>query len=434
MELLVAFALFIAGLIACLCLDVTMLVPLLFGLLLFGGVATLRGYSVREVRKMAFDSAKNSLIVIRVMLLIGCLTGLWRASGTIAFFVYYGVNALPPSLFVLSAFLLSSLMSYALGTSFGVTATCGVILMAIARAGGVNPVVAAGAVYAGVYVGDRGSPSASSANLVAVVTGTDMRDNIRRMAKTSAVPFAACIVLYAALSVFFPLGHADSELLDGIGAAFRMSWLCLLPAAVMLILPFCRVSIALSMGVSIVLSFALSVLVQGNSFTQTLLIMLGGFRPDDAALAALFGGGGVTSMLEVCGILLVSGTYGGIFRESGLLEPTDRLLCRLTEKIGRYPTVLLTSLAACAVFCNQTIGVIMQDQLTASLYGDSPEEREQKMIEMEDSVIVTAGLIPWCIACSVPLSMMGVGYGAALLGFYVWLLPLWRLLKGRKKV
>ncbi len=43
MELLVAFALFIAGLIACLCLDVTMLVPLLFGAAFHDGGRLRRG-------------------------------------------------------------------------------------------------------------------------------------------------------------------------------------------------------------------------------------------------------------------------------------------------------------------------------------------------------------------------------------------------------
>ena len=39
-----------------------------------------------------------------------------------------------PSLFILVAFLLTVLLSYALGTSFGVASTAGVVLMALARA------------------------------------------------------------------------------------------------------------------------------------------------------------------------------------------------------------------------------------------------------------------------------------------------------------
>ena len=133
------------------------------------------------------------------MLLIGCLTSLWRQSGTIAYFTYYGVRLIPPQAFILAAFVLSALMSYALGTSFGVAATIGVILMTIARASGVSTVIAGGAILSGVYFGDRGSPAASSASLVANETGTDASQNFRRMMPSALLPLGLCVLIYAAL-------------------------------------------------------------------------------------------------------------------------------------------------------------------------------------------------------------------------------------------
>ncbi len=156
MVLLIVFLIFLLCMGVCLGLGVTMLLPLAVGFGLFFVLAVRQGHGPKDVLKMAAGTLPESFIVIQVMLLIGCLTGLWRSCGTIAWFVSFGVGIMPPGLFLLAAFLLSSVMSYALGTSFGVTATCGVILMAIARAGDVNPLLAAGAIYSGVYVGDRG--------------------------------------------------------------------------------------------------------------------------------------------------------------------------------------------------------------------------------------------------------------------------------------
>lgn len=73
--------------------------------------------------------------VIVIYMLIGAITALWRSAGTIAFFIYHGLRIITPQLFLLVTFLLTSFISYALGTSFGVVGTLGVILMALARSG-----------------------------------------------------------------------------------------------------------------------------------------------------------------------------------------------------------------------------------------------------------------------------------------------------------
>ena len=54
------------------------------------------------------------------------------------------------------------------------------------------------------------------------------------------------------------------------------------------------------------------------------------------------------------------------------------------------------------------------------------------MLNIENSVILVAGLVPWCIAGSVPRAMLGVGPEMLPLGFFLWLVPLWWLLRSRK--
>lgn len=435
MDLIISFIAFIACLALCLSFDITMILPLIFGFFLFSLVAVRRGKTAKEVGKLALSTTKDSLIVVRIVILLGCLTGLWRASGTIAYFVCGGVKIIPPSLFILAAFLLTAVMSFALGTSFGVTATGGVILMAIGRAGGINPVIVAGAILSGVYVGDRASPAASSANLVAVLTGTDMRDNVRLMVKNSILPFLICCAVYFALSFVTPMEKVDVSLLGDIAEEFNLGWVCLIPAVLMLALPFCKVSIILSIIISAVSSFVLAVFAQDMSVLETLKAMVLGFTPNNAALAGTFSGGGIVSMLEVACILVISGTYGGIFRGAGLLDELDRALLKLSGKAGRYQTMLIMSIALCAVFCNQTIGSIMQSELSTPLYGDSDDEKREKMMDMENSVILIAGLVPWCIASSVPLGMLGAGISSLPFACYLYLLPAIELIKaGRKRV
>ena len=135
-------------------------------------------------------------------------------------------------------------------------------------------------------------------------------------------------------------------------------------------------------------------------------------------------------MLEVCFILVVSCSYGKIFEGTQMLAPVNRRLVRLSEKIGRFPVMLLLGIGSAAVFCNQTIGAIMVSQLSDGLYGES--EKQMKMLDMENSVIVLAGLVPWCIASSVPLAMLGAGAGSLPAAVYLWLVPLWWAVRNRK--
>lgn len=433
MTLFIAFPLFILCMAVCLVLDVTMVAPLCVGFVLFTMAAMRKGFSMKEILNFAAGSVKDSLIVVSILFLIGCLTGLWRISGTVAYFVTLGISSIPPSVFLLAAFLLTTVMSFALGTSFGVTATAGVILISIARAGGINPILAAGAIFSGVYVGDRGSPAASSGNLVAVLTHTDMRRNVREMLKTSIIPFVLCCVLYAGLSLLTPMQNVDTEILDRLGAEFRLSWMCLIPAVFMIVLPFCGVQIKHSMLVSLAASFLVSMFVQGRSLTECLYTLVMGFTPNDGELTAMLSGGGIASMVEVCIILLISGTYGGIFRGTNLLSGLTEKLLQIAGRIGRYPLMLVMSFFVSGLFCNQTIGIIMQNQLSDGLYGSSEEECSRKMLDIENSVVLVAGIVPWCIASSVPLAMLGVDARAVLVGFYLWLVPICYYLKGEWK-
>lgn len=42
-------------------------------------------------------------------------------------------------------------------------------------------------------------------------------------------------------------------------------------------------------------------------------------------------------------------------------------------------------------------------------------------------MVTLVGLCPWCIACAVPLSMLGVGIEALPWAAFLYLLPLWWL-------
>ena len=48
-------------------------------------------------------------------------------------------------------------------------------------------------------------------------------------------------------------------------------------------------------------------------------------------------------------------------------------------------------------------------------------------IDIANSMVTLVGLCPWCIACAVPLSMLGVGIEALPWAAFLYLLPSWWL-------
>ena len=158
--------------------------PLLAILVLFVGLCLQRGFSISALWTMGCQGSRKALPVFIILTLIGAITATWIAAGTVPAIVYYGIHTIQPQWFILAAFLLTSLVSLLIGTSFGAASTIGLALMIMAKGSSVNPHVIAGAVIAGAYLGDRCSPMSSSAHLIAAITRTDLYGNLKRMVQT----------------------------------------------------------------------------------------------------------------------------------------------------------------------------------------------------------------------------------------------------------
>ena len=427
MDLLIAFLIFAAVMVVCLIwsADFSMLVALSVGLVCFYTVARLRGFAPGDLLRMCFKGIKRSMIVVRIFVLIGILTALWRSGGVITFFVYHGVRIIPPQLFLVAGFGLTCLLGYALGTSFGITGTVGVILITLARSGGVPPALMAGAILSGAYFGDRTAPASSCANLVATVTETKLYDNISRMLKSGLVPLLVTAVIYAVLSPRYPLVAGEGGLLTLLEQNYNLSLLCAVPAVIMLVLPVCKVNVRLSMMLSSAAAFLLSVLLQDLSLRQTLMTCLSGYQAQEPVLADILSGGGLLSMVNVSGIIILSSTYSGIFEGTQMLEDLQEKLMLWSEKITCCGVLTAASAFITCVFCNQTIGTMMIQQLMGPVYERMGKTREELSLDMSNTLVVMVALCPWCIACAVPLSMLGVGIEAIPLALFLWMLPLW---------
>ncbi|MBR0599960.1 Na+/H+ antiporter NhaC family protein [Sinanaerobacter chloroacetimidivorans] len=424
MDLIIAFIIFIIAMFLCIVTNATMVLALLIGYVCFICVALRRGNKLSALFRLSLNGLKDSLIVVFVLFIIGVLTASWRASGTILFFVYYGIKIITPNLFLIVTFLLTCLLSYAIGTSFGVAGTLGVICMALARSGGVNEIITAGVIMSGIYFGDRCSPASSSMILTAAVTNTDSNINMRQLLRTGWLPAIICAVIYTFLSFQNPLQHVATEIFTSIERDFSISFWISVPALFMLILPLFKVDVKIAMGLSILSAGIVSIFLQNMpplAFFQSCIM---GYYENGGSLGSMLNGGGLVSMLEINCILLISCTYSTIFEGTGMIQDLQNKLEHYMVKAGRFSVTALSGILFCAIFCNQTIATTMSAAILNQPYKNQGGTSQELAIDIGNSTIVIAGLIPWAIASSVPLKFMGVGSEALLYAFLLYTIPI----------
>ena len=422
--MLFCFGVFLAGVVACLVLGRSLIWALLLGLALFSLLGLKKGFTPRQLAAMAWRQGRDSLIVVPVFLLIGMVTALWRASGTISFFLYYGLEGLRPASFLLVAFLLSAVLSFALGTCYGVTGTAGVVLITLARSGGVDLAVTAGAILSGAYFGDRCSPMSSCATLVAACTGTELYKNVREMLKTALLPTLLTVLAFGVLSRLHPIQRMDSAVLSALRENFDLHWTVLLPAVLMLVLPLAKVPVKWAMAASAATAFVLTVALQGLPVPEALRTAILGYAPRQAELAGILSGGGLVSMVTSGAVVFITSLYAGILEGIDALAPAKDWVERLSRRVGLFPAAVLVRTAVVSVFCNQAVMVMIDAQLLADSHEARGASRTELAMDIANSGVTIAGLVPWSIAITVPLSMLDVGTEAIPWCVLLYMIPL----------
>ena len=419
----ITLASFCAVLIGCILLQGSLVAALLIGLCIFLAYGRLKGFSFPALGGMCLSGIRSARNILLNLVFIGTLTAVWRAAGTIPVIVSFASLLIRPRAFLLMTFLLCGGISTLTGTALGTAATMGVICATMGRSLGVDIRLIGGAVLSGIFVGDRCSPVSTSALLTAELTGTDIYRNIRGMLRTAFFPFLTAAAVYVIIgSLTSPSGRA-LDLRRIFSTEFRLLPVCVLPALVILVLSAFRVPVKIAMLCSIAASLPLALFIQRIPPVPLLRMVISGFKAGDPGAAELINGGGILSMFRVFCIVCLSSAYAGIFRKTGLLDGETRLLRQLAARTNPYAAMFLTSIPASMIGCNQTLAVMLTHQLCGGLY----EDRNALALDLENSAILIAPLVPWSIAGGAPLLAIGAPHSAILFAFYLCLLPLNRL-------
>ena len=127
-EALIVFA----GLVLIMCVSILVFkinphIPMFIGVIFAALMAMHIGYSWDDIEKSMVRGISQALPSVMILITIGILVGIWIATGVVPSMIYYGLNILKPSIFLVAACLICSITSLATGSSWGTAATMGTV-------------------------------------------------------------------------------------------------------------------------------------------------------------------------------------------------------------------------------------------------------------------------------------------------------------------
>lgn len=365
--------------------------------------------TLKNTLDIAIAGTKKSYLLVFIFVLLGALSASWFISGTIPALIYYGIKIINPNYFYVFSFLITSLFSFLIGSSFGTVGTIGLVMVSLARGIGLDIYIVAGSIISGAYFGDRGSPMSSSANFVAILTETEIYSNVKGMFKASILPYLITLSLYFYLGKNIEPKFIENNILTLLNQNFYLDFLVFIPMIYLVIMCLLKKNIRYTILVSIFLSLIIGWFLQNYEDRNFIKILIYGFRlPIENELYNVIRGGGIFSMGTAMVMALLS---------CGLVNIVDKLgvLKLISEKIGFiksewkiYLYTIVVAILTAAISCSQSTSILLTSQIMKKIYKKNGFTKELLALDIENSSVVLSSLIPWNIAIAVPALMLDI--------------------------
>jgi Na+:H+ antiporter, NhaC family len=397
--------------------------PLLITATIIAGLIGLAlGLSWEEMQEGIVEKVAKSMPAILILITVGILIGTWMISGTIPMMIYYGIRFINPDYLIITAFLVTAIVSTFTGTSWGSVGTIGVAVIGIAMVQGVSLPVTAGAIVAGGYFGDKISPLSDTTNLAPAAAGSNLYDHIRHMLYTTipAALVGMVIYLFVGKSAMTE-GAGDPAKLEAMMSAltsmFGWNILLVIPIIIVLLGSIMKYpTIPVMLGSSIV-AIILGVGIQGASLENALLssvsgfnvAMLSGSEGISPEVANLLNRGGMSSMMGTTLIAFCAFSFAGILSKTGSLEV---VLEKINQKAKSTGSLILATVLSCITMAVTTgssyLSILIPGELFRKVFAERGLDAKNLSRTLEDSGTVIVPIVPWSLAGVYMSSTLGV--------------------------
>ena len=391
-------------------------------------LAIIRGTPWHNIIEGIRNSISDTLPALLILLLIGALAGTWLISGIVPAMIYYGLQIVNPTYFLIAACIVSAIISLVTGSSWSTIATIGVALLGIGKAIGMSEAMIAGAIISGAYFGDKMSPLSDTTNLAPAMAGVDLFTHIRYMSYTTIPSICITLIIFLFLGLNFDTQtSADdiSTIQNAINSKFNISiWLFTVPAIVIgLIIKKIPAIPALFIGTILggiaAIIFQTEIITElggsYNYFQNSFTVLMDAMARDvnivteNGMINELLSTGGMNGMLNTVWLILCAMCFGGSMEASGFLNKLSTSFMKMATNTA---SLVATTSGTCVFFnltaSDQYLSIIVPGKMFTETYKKNGLAPENLSRTLEDSGTVTSVLIPWNTCGATQASVLGV--------------------------
>ena len=393
------------------------------------------GLTWGEMEKAISVRLGNCMPAIFILFAVGIVIGTWVYSGTVPMMIYYGLKIINPTFFLVTAFIIVSIVSVATGTAWGSTATAGVALMGIASELGIPLPMAAGAIIAGGVFGDKLSPLSDTTNLAAMVCEVNLFDHIKHMLYTTIPASIVGMLVFLFVGFQMDSNTANNEgvvtILSQLDSIYNWNVLMLLPFVVIFWGAFYKKPTVPIMLFSSIVAVFVGMFSNGFSFVDGFQSMVNGFNVSmihngietsalSEAVSKLINRGGIFSMTTIAVTIICGYAFAGIVEAAGCLDVIlDSFYSRVKSVAQLIGVTILGSAAIVFTAGVASISIIMIGTLLKDAYIKMGLHPKNLSRTLEDAGTMLLPFVPWGVSGIFYLEVLGVGPGS----FWIWAIP-----------
>lgn len=364
------------------------------------------GLTWQDLEKGIAERLNTAMPAILIILAVGIIVGSWMFSGTVPALIYYGLDLLNPSYFLISAFFISAVTSVATGTAWGSASTAGIALISIGNQLGIPPGMAAGAIIAGAVFGDKMSPLSDTTNLAALVTKVNIFKHIHSMMWTT-IPVSIIGLLVWFIAGFQFKGHSNDKqiqtLLSELAQIYQINIWVWVPLIVIIVCLLFKMATVPAMLISSFSAIIVGTFNHHFKMTDGFKATFSGFNESmihqshiSSSVKSLLEQGGMMSMTQILVTIFCGYAFAGIVEKTGCLEV---LLTTISKGIHSVGSLICITVICCIalVFAAgvASIVIIMVGVLMKDLFEKYQVSRSVLSRTLEDSSTMVLPLIPW---------------------------------------
>ena len=378
----------------------------------------------------AFEAnVKGTTVSLLILLIIGALAGSWMVSGVVPTLIYYGIQIINPSVFLVCACLICAVVSVMTGSSWTTIATIGIALMGIGKAQGFSDGWIAGAIISGAYFGDKISPLSDTTVLASSSSNTELFTHIKYMMLTTvpSILFAITIFLIAGFAMGDDVISDVSVYTRGLDETYNISlWLMIVPLVTGFLI-YKKVPSLITLFVSAMMAGILALIFQphilleiaGEGVSGATALFKGvwstffgptNVETGNAMLNDLVATRGMSGMMDTIWLILCAMVFGGSMSASQFLHTfLKAVFHRLVKtRAGLVTATALNGISMNLATGDQYISIIITAHMFREEYEKQGYENRLLSRTCEDSATVTSVLVPWNTCGMTQATVLGV--------------------------